>query len=964
MVGQGLVGPHRRIERHAKPLGNLRRQRLRQRFPAVRQPVAGRHLLRQALRRFRERHEAAAQFLRQRAQVVLDLLLEVPRHRPVERGGRERLRFAHAHVERHAVVGLPGFVGVGQRQGAVVEGQRLGKRRRIVLQRLRIAQVFRRQHQEPGFGPAPFAHQINQLAHRRHRRLFEPRRVKPIRRLVEIEKPAVPRARQGVGEFLADRAVVRDEIERERDRVVHQAFADEQLQRVHRVDFPVADRLALQLQAVEARTLLRHHAAFVHVPKRFAVAHPHEVRAEIQRPDRIEPRAGARKQPRGLHDLRRNDPARRLRRRTFRRPPARAAFRRALFRLLAAEEHRAGKQRHAPVVRRLVAAVLFVEVRDVAQEAGEDAAVDGPVKRRAERRRLRVDLAHAVIRRGQPEIVPLLQRIQQLRVDVAPLAHPRVAEKMVAAKPPELRLRHRLKLPVIRLPDVEQREKIRVGMHKAPVRRVGLLLLVHRPLARILDAQARRDDDDFAHRLLRARLQNHPPHRGIHREPREFAPDRREHPHRVRDVVGGVERPEFLEQRVAGADGLRRRHVDEWKPLDVAEAEGLHAQNHVREIRPLDLRLGEPRPLQKILLRVEPDAHAVGDAAAAALALVGARLRHRLDRQTPRARRRRVAAQPRQPRVDDEPDARNRQRCLRDVRREDDFPPLRRGENALLLDVGEPAEHRDDLAVPEPAALEQIAEFADVALAREKHEHVAAGALAHDALDGLDRAVDVVQRLGLRLAFVALGGVGTELVERRVDHLHRIRAALDLDDRRVVERLAEGFRVDRRRGDHDLQLGALVAQGAQMPEEEIDVERAFVRLVDDDRVVAAQERIALHLGEQHAVGEKLDDRIAGGLVVEPDLTADLAAPLHAEFLGHAARDRERGHAAGLRARDAPQRTAPGGEAHFRNLRGFARPGFTRENDHLVRLDRGRDLLHARRDRQFGRELQAEGKGFV
>ena len=149
-----------------------------------------------------------------------------------------------------------------------------------------------------------------------------------------------------------------------------------------------------------------------------------------------------------------------------------------------------------------------------------------------------------------------------------------------------------------------------------------------------------------------------------------------------------------------------------------------------------------------------------------------------------------------------------------------------------------------------------------------------------------------------------------------------------------------------------------------MPEEEVDVQRALVRLVDDDRVVAAQQRIALHLGEQHAVGEKLDDRVTRGLVVETDLAPDLAPPLHAEFLGHAARDGQRRHAPRLRTGDAPERAAPGGEAHFRNLRGFARARFPRENHHLVRLDRSRDLLHARGDRQFGRELQAEGKGFV
>jgi hypothetical protein len=61
-------------------------------------------------------------------------------------------------------------------------------------------------------------------------------------------------------------------------------------------------------------------------------------------------------------------------------PPARPRGLLALaLRLLAAVQHRPGKQRHPPVVRRLVAAVLLVEVRDVAEQTGQDAAVDRPV---------------------------------------------------------------------------------------------------------------------------------------------------------------------------------------------------------------------------------------------------------------------------------------------------------------------------------------------------------------------------------------------------------------------------------------------------------------------------------------------------------------------------------------------------------------------------------------------------------
>ncbi len=47
-----------------------------------------------------------------------------------------------------------------------------------------------------------------------------------------------------------------------------------------------------------------------------------------------------------------------------------------------------------------------------------------------------------------------------------------------------------------------------------------------------------------------------------------------------------------------------------------------------------------------------------------------------------------------------------------------------------------------------------------------------------------------------------------------------------------------------------------------------------MRLVEDDRVVLAQQTIALRFREQNAVGHQLDDRLIAQLVVEADLEAD------------------------------------------------------------------------------------------
>ena len=96
-----------------------------------------------------------------------------------------------------------------------------------------------------------------------------------------------------------------------------------------------------------------------------------------------------------------------------------------------------------------------------------------------------------------------------------------------------------------------------------------------------------------------------------------------------RELALLVERAELLEHAVALGDRLRLRRVEERKVLDVAEPERLHPQDDAGEPGALDLRIGERRARREALLVVEAHADAVADAPAAALALIGARLRDR-----------------------------------------------------------------------------------------------------------------------------------------------------------------------------------------------------------------------------------------------------------------------------------------------------------------------------------------------
>ena len=206
--------------------------------------------------------------------------------------------------------------------------------------------------------------------------------------------------------------------------------------------------------------------------------------------------------------------------------------------------------------------------------------------------------------------------------------------------------------------------------------------------------------------------------------------------------------------------------------------------------------------------------------------------------------------------------------------------------------------------------------------------------------------------------------VGIASLQRPVQHLHRVRAARYLDDwcGRAVgtgEVLREAFWVDRRGGDDQFEIRALWQQILQIPQEEVDVQAAFVSLIDDDRVVLAEEPVALNLVEQHTVGHELDRGVLAGLIVEADLITDqgirfirAGAELLCDAVCHAAG----GDAPGLGVSDALALAAPKVEAHLRDLRGFTGTSLTGDDDDLVFSDSLFDIRLPLRDGQLAGEV--------
>ena len=172
----------------------------------------------------------------------------------------------------------------------------------------------------------------------------------------------------------------------------------------------------------------------------------------------------------------------------------------------------------------------------------------------------------------------------------------------------------------------------------------------------------------------------------------------------------------------------------------------------------------------------------------------------------------------------------------------------------------------------------------------------------------------------------------------------------------------ETLGIDRRRRDDHFQIWPASLDALQISENEIDVETALVRFVDDQRVVGPQAPVAANLVEQDAVGHHFDRRRGIRAVREPYFEPNGAADLCAKLLGESRSHRVRGDPAGLRVAYHAEHAAPRLEADLRELGRLAAARVPAHHYHAMRLQRLEDRRAGRRDRQRIRVGQREARG--
>ncbi len=708
--------------------------------------------------------------------------------------------------------------------------------------------------------------------------------------------------------------VVREKRTLRRERARNQRLADEDVSGADGIDAAVGNTATRhERQSIERDALARDHFPAFRVPVRLEMLARDAIAGDRFDPLRLDLRRAPRIQPRGFDELGGQHP--------FRRLPGETGSR---------------MQLEPDSARAEVGLTFGILDADVAEKSRQQRFVDGAISRRVDRRRQPCFPFPALLGDFGGE----------LRVHVAPFGEAKVRNEAGTAgvDTPPVR-KPLLELRAEEFPQRDERQEIGAIVAKHEVRLIGRLLLRQRPVARIGNRERAGDDEHLGKAPGRPRGEDHAADARIDRQPRELAAQRRQ-----RTIV--VDGRQLLQLLVAVRDRARRRRLDKRKCVDGGQSQRRHPQNHGSERRAEDLRLGVLRPRGKVVLAVEPNADAGRDTAAAARALVRRGLRDLFHLQERRLVAHRVALDAREPGIDHEADAGHRQRRLRDVGGEHDPPAARRGEHPLLLLHGEPRVEGQDLdggriRAARKAFAEQERGLADLAFTRQEHEDVPRPLAPQVLRRGDDRIFEFLLVVGL------LAGRR----QRTVANLDRKDPPRNLDHRgrdiRRPEMPREALRVERRRGDDDPEVRPPRQQLLQVPQQEIDVETALVRLVDDDRVVGRERRIALRFREQDAVGHQLDVGAGLRVVGEAHLVADGVAGCRAELVRDSRRDRPRGDAARLRVPDESAVPAPERQAYLRQLRRLSGPRLAADDDHRVIADRRRDLLRALRNGQFG-----------
>ena len=212
-------------------------------------------------------------------------------------------------------------------------------------------------------------------------------------------------------------------------------------------------------------------------------------------------------------------------------------------------------------------------------------------------------------------------------------------------------------------------------------------------------------------------------------------------------------------------------------------------------------------------------------------------------------------------------------------------------------------------------------------LAVRKHAFKAANAGADLTLPGKkDERVTIVSGQPIclpdRFNHCSADGVRAFQINRRrrVRDLDREGPSRYFDHGHAAEVFGEPLSVDRRRCNDQSQFRPPDQEAVDHPKQKVDVDAAFMRFIENHRVVPFEPWISPQMREQHAIGHDCDERSSAPRPIKPHLVADDSPGFRIEFGGDAGGNRSGSNASRLGMGDRAEHPPPCLKAVSRKLR--------------------------------------------
>ena len=179
-----------------------------------------------------------------------------------------------------------------------------------------------------------------------------------------------------------------------------------------------------------------------------------------------------------------------------------------------------------------------------------------------------------------------------------------------------------------------------------------------------------------------------------------------------------------------------------------------------------------------------------------------------------------------------------------------------------------------------------------------------------------------------------------------VSDLYRIRPTGNFDDGHriaaiyppVGKMFGKAFCINGCRSNDQFEFRSAGQQSLHHSEQKVDVERPFVCLVNDERVVLSKIFVRLRLGKQDAIGHQFDKGIVGDFSIESNFVTDGMSERRIKFFGNSSGNGSGGNSSRLGVPDGAVDSTPDFETDFRQLRGLPGTGFSTHDDDLIVSD--------------------------